>query len=64
MKTADTLTDKNKAAAEMVRVIRHLQDKLEELGGFTPEDHNRVSNAIYTFLATQPKKVADDVREG
>jgi len=58
------LSPKNAAAAEMVRALRKLQDALDEQGALTEALKTETDNALYTFLALQPRSVADEVRDG
>jgi hypothetical protein len=52
------------SAAAMVRLVRELQDRLDEAGLLAKDDPVAVDNVLYTFLATMPKKVAEEVRHG
>lgn len=51
-------------AAQMVRLVRELQLKLEEAGLLAPDDKSAIDNVVICFLASVPKKVSDEVREG
>ena len=50
------------AATAMLRLVRALEARLEDAG--TPADHEEIDNVYYTYLATLPEKVREEVREG
>lgn len=52
------------ATVAMIRLVRELRDKLEELGEIDGDATNGINNVLCTFLSDCPQKVADEVREG
>jgi hypothetical protein len=52
------------SAAAMIRLVRELQDRLDEAGLLAKDDFVAVDNVLYTFMATLPKKVSEEVRHG
>lgn len=55
---------KHEAACQMERLVRELYGKLEDAGLVNDDDKTAVDNVVYTFLATLPAKVRDEVRHG
>jgi hypothetical protein len=51
-------------AIDMLRLVRAMKTALEEAGELTDASSIDIDNIYYTFLATLPKKVRDDVEEG
>lgn len=56
--------EKYKTHAEMIRVIRMLQDRLDDNGLMDNATQARIDNAIYGFLAILPNKVSEEVKHG
>lgn len=50
--------------AAMIRLVRQLQDQLDEAGLITGADIDGINNVLCPFIAKLPKKVWDEVREG
>lgn len=48
----------------MVRLVRDLQQRLEENGLLSSGDSVQVDNVLYTFLSVCPKKVVNEVLHG
>lgn len=50
----------------MIRLVRELQDHLEENGIIATGSvsHTAIDNVVYEFLSTLPQKCSDEVREG
>ena len=55
---------KHEPAVAMIRLARNLRDVLEDQGQMTPTDRTAFDNILYTFLATLPVKVTEEVRHG
>jgi hypothetical protein len=48
----------------MIRLVRELQDRLEENGLLQPQETTQIDDIVYQFQASMPKKVADEVQHG
>ncbi len=55
---------KHEQAAKMCRLVRELEQLLEDQGLITSTDHDQIANVYYEFLATLPQKVQEDLRHG
>lgn len=59
---------KHAAAVAMIRLVRELQQRLQDsedsATALDPRDSTAIDNVVNGFLATLPKKVADEVLHG
>jgi hypothetical protein len=55
---------KHESAVAMVRLASELRSALEDQGIFGAADATAFDNILYTFLATLPAKVNEEVRHG
>jgi hypothetical protein len=59
-----TSDERNAIHAEMVRVVRDMQARLDEAGLLDKAIGNRSENALSALLAISPQAVRDDVYQG
>jgi hypothetical protein len=52
------------SAATMVRLVKELVQKLEDGEELTSGDQDQVNDILYPFIASLPKKVQEDLRQG
>ena len=55
---------KHDPAVAMIRLARDLRAVLEDQDQMTTEDMTAFDNILYSFLATLPAKVTEEVRHG
>jgi hypothetical protein len=48
----------------MIRLVRDLEQRLEDEGLLHDADHTGIDNIVYEFIAALPKKVHDEVLHG
>jgi hypothetical protein len=52
------------SAATMVRLVKELVQKLEDGEELTSGDQDQVNNILCPFIASLPKKVQEDLKQG
>lgn len=59
-----TMTSKNVQTVAMIRLVRELKDRMEELGQLTSMEIDDMDNVLNTFVANQPKTIRNEVLQG
>lgn len=56
--------EKHEHAIRILRLVRDLEDRLQENGLINEGEKEQIANAYYGFLGSLPKKVSEEMRHG